>query len=129
MPETKIKIIINNMIKKLLFIGLILFTISLSAQSLDEYKKKQQAEMQKFQQTHTEGTEQLQKKYADYVSKRDAEWADYLRKEWEMFTVFSGKKAPLKPKPDVVPAYVQDAVRQAIACGELRSRGCHLAGC
>lgn len=84
----------------------VLLTCSLPAQTLDEYKKQQQAEMQKFQQTQTEKKEQLRKEYADYVRKRDAEWADYLRKEWEMFSVFSGKKAPLKPKPNVVPAYV-----------------------
>lgn len=92
--------------KHLTFLLLFLFTACLSAQSLDDYQKKQQAEMQKFQKVHAEGTEQLRKEYANYISKRDAEWADYLRKEWEMFTVFSGKKAPLKPKPDVVPAYL-----------------------
>jgi len=78
--------------KNLTFLFLILITSSLSAQSLDEYQKKQQAEIQRYQQTHTEGTEQLRKEYADYVSKRDAEWADYLRKAWEMFTVFRVKK-------------------------------------
>ena len=51
--------------KILTFLLLFLSTVSLSAQSMDEYQKKQQAEMQKFQKTHAEATEQLQKKYAD----------------------------------------------------------------
>jgi hypothetical protein len=84
---------------------LIFLTGSLSAQNMDEYQKKQQAEMQKMQQEQTSGTNKLKKEYTDYVSKRDTEWADYLRQEWEQFEVFAGKKSPLKPKPTDMPAY------------------------
>ena len=103
---------INNiaiMKKKLTFVFTILFSCTLSAQTISEYQKKQQDEMQKFQQANAEGINLLQKEYADYVSKRDAEWADYLRKEWEQFSVFGGKEMPLKPKPRTIPTYLPPA--------------------
>jgi len=79
---------------------------TLSAQTIDDFQKKQQAEMQKFQQSQNNDTDQLQNEYADYVNQRDAEWSDYLRKEWEQFNVFVGKKQPLKPKPQTIPTYL-----------------------
>jgi hypothetical protein len=92
--------------KNLTLLLTVLFSCTLSAQTISEYQKKQKAEMQKFQQANAEGTNQLQKEYADFVSKRDAEWADYLRKEWEQFSVFAGKGMPLKPKPRTIPTYL-----------------------
>lgn len=92
------------------FLLLVFFAGSLSAQTLNEYQKKQQAELQKMQQEQASGTNKLQKEYADYVSKRDAEWAEYLRQEWEQFEVFAGKKSPLKPKPNQMPAYTPPSV-------------------
>ncbi len=95
--------------KNLTILFAFLFSCTISAQTINEYQKKQQAEMQKFQQANAEGTNQLQNEYADYVSKRDAEWADYLRKEWEQFSVFAGKEMPLKPKPRTIPTYLPPA--------------------
>lgn len=95
----------------------VVLTCTISAQTVSEYQKQQQAELQKMQQEQTMGTNKLQKEYADYVSKRDAEWADYLRQEWEQFDVFAGRKAPQKPKPITIPTYVPPAklpVPQAI---------------
>lgn len=74
-----------------------------SAQTFEEYQKKEQANMNKFANEQKEGLNRLQKEYADYVSKRDKEWTEYLRKEWDNFAVFSGKKVIQKPKPQTVP--------------------------
>lgn len=79
---------------------------SLIAQTFEEYKKQQQQQMQQFAQKQQEGIEKLRKEYADYVAKRDKEWQDYLTKEWERYEVFTGKKAPERPKPTTIPAYV-----------------------
>ena len=81
-------------------------TSGLVAQTFEEYKKQQQQQMQEFAQNQQEGIEKLRKEYADYVARRDKEWQDYLLKEWESFHVFSGKKAPERPKPATIPAYV-----------------------
>lgn len=81
-------------------------TNGLVAQTFEEYKKQQQQQMQQFAQQQQQGMEKLRKEYADYVAKRDKEWQDYLTKEWERYQVFSGKKAPERPKPTTIPAFV-----------------------
>lgn len=78
----------------------------LVAQTFEEYKKQQQQQMQQFATQQQQGMEKLRKEYADYVAKRDKEWQDYLTKEWERYQVFTGKKAPERPKPATIPAYV-----------------------
>ena len=85
---------------------LVVVANGLVAQTFEEYKKQQQQQMQQFAQQQQQGIEKLRKEYADYVAKRDKEWQDYLTKEWERYQVFSGKKAPERPKPTTIPAYV-----------------------
>jgi hypothetical protein len=81
----------------------LIFLFSANAQTFEEYQKKEQANLNKFATENKEGMNRLQKEYGDYVNKRDKEFSDYLRKEWENFAVFSGKKLPQKPKPQVAP--------------------------
>jgi hypothetical protein len=86
---------------------LMLFSGALFAQTFEEYKRQQQAEMQKFAEKQLEGMAKLQQEYADYVAKRDQEWTDYLKKEWENYQAFTGNKVPERPKPKESPIYSQ----------------------
>ena len=95
---------------------LMLFSGALFAQTFEEYKRQQQAEMQKFAEKQLEGMAKLQKEYADYVAMRDQEWTDYLKKEWENYQAFAGNKVPERPKPKESPVYSQtSAETSAIA--------------
>ncbi len=87
-------------------IAVLMLTAGFSnAQSLEEYQRQQQAEMQKIAEQQAESLSHLQKDFTDYISKRDQEWADYLRKEWENYEAFSGMKAPERPKPVTIPIF------------------------
>jgi len=74
-----------------------------SAQTFEEYQKREQANLNKYSNDQKEGLSRLQKEYADYVSKRDKEFTEYLRKEWDNYAVLSGKKVSQKPKPQTIP--------------------------
>lgn len=87
-----------------LFLLLALCWIS-QAQTYEEYVKQHQSDFQKFKEEQNRLMEKLRKDYSDWVKQHDKEFSDYLNREWANFQVFAGKKAPEKPKPDVMPEY------------------------
>jgi hypothetical protein len=97
------------------FMFLTLVFSGVYAQSFEEYKKQQEAAMQKFADEQKEGLSRLQKEYADYVEKRDQEWADYLKKEWENYQAFTGKEMPQRPKPTTVPVFKPAPAKEQVA--------------
>lgn len=78
---------------------------SVYSQTWEEYQKQEQANYNKFVREQNDYLNKLRKEYDNYVKQQDKDFAAYLLKEWENYAVFSGKKAPEKPKPKQVPEY------------------------
>ncbi len=91
--------------KKLLcaFLSFFVVLFVAKAQTIDDYQRQQQAEINRLKISQQESIDNSKGDYLKYLSKRDIEWSDYLRKEWESFQVFAGNPVPEKPKPQLVP--------------------------
>ena len=92
--------------KKIFFFMLFLFMSgTIMSQTYEEWLKQEQANFGKFKLEQEKMLQAMRDDYASYVKHRDREYSDYLRKEWESFRVFSGKKPPEKPKPTALPEF------------------------
>jgi hypothetical protein len=86
--------------------ALVLFYIpELQSQTYEEYVKQYQADLKKYAEQQEQMIVRMRADYQDYVARCDKEYSDYLKKEWEKFQVFAGKKPPQKPKPATIPEY------------------------
>lgn len=85
----------------------LIFAIHSQSQTYEEFVKQRQTEFDRFRKEQADAISGLRKEYADYIRKKDREYADYLKNEWNKFQVFTGKKAPDKPKPKAIPAFTQ----------------------
>ena len=94
---------------KNLFLLLMLLSISsiIEAQTYEEWLKQEQSNFNKFRVEQEKMLQEMRDDYANYVKQHDKEYSDYLKKEWENFQVFSGKKPPEKPKPKAIPEFKQ----------------------
>ncbi|MEI6750130.1 MAG: hypothetical protein WCM93_13305 [Bacteroidota bacterium] len=93
-------------LRKFFLLAMLLLTFGATeAQTYDEWQKQEQLNFNKFKADEQKMLQKLRDDYSGYVKKQDKDYSDYLKKEWENFQVFSGKKAPEKPKPQSIPAY------------------------
>ncbi|MEI6683848.1 MAG: hypothetical protein WCO44_14550 [Bacteroidota bacterium] len=91
--------------KLLLFIMLVSLSGTIMSQTYEEWLKQEQDNFGKFKLEREKLLLEMRNDYASYVKQHDHEYSDYLKKEWENFQVFSGKKPPEKPKPTVIPEF------------------------
>jgi hypothetical protein len=92
--------------ERIFFIVIMLSTVSVTnGQSYEEWLKQEQANFDKFRLEQKKMLQEMRNDYANYVNQHDKEYSDYLKKEWDNFQVFSGKKPPEKPKPPAIPAF------------------------
>ncbi|MBQ8157401.1 MAG: hypothetical protein IJ081_00060 [Prevotella sp.] len=71
---------------------MLLGTLSVSAQSFEEYKRQQQAKYNNYVQKKTE-------EFRAYRDRVNAEYADYMRKAWKREEAQPAKPLPKRPEP------------------------------
>ena len=70
---------------------------------LHNAQKEQRKATQSLNKEYQQYIKKSNKEYSDYLKKCDKEWAEYLRKSWTEYTLFTGVKPNIKPKPTKPP--------------------------
>ena len=87
------------------FIFLLLLSLGLRAQSVDELKKQSEKDMQQMRRQQEQLMGQMQQDFDAFVKQADKDFANFLKQSWQDFEAFRSKKGPLQPKPVVLPHY------------------------
>lgn len=77
---------------RIIVVLLCLYTVSASAQSVEEYKRQQQAKFNSYAQKKAE-------EFRAYRDRVNAEYADYMRKAWTREEAQPAKPLPKRPEP------------------------------
>ncbi|MFH0893554.1 MAG: hypothetical protein V2A54_03870, partial [Bacteroidota bacterium] len=92
--------------KKFFLLVIILFVSSaIKSQTYEEWLNQEQINIDKFMLEQEKMLQELRNEYTSYVKLHDKDFSNYLKKEWESFHVFAGKKPPEKPKPKTIPEF------------------------
>ncbi len=105
----------KSIYKALVFAGTFLFLFNvavLPAQTLEEYKKQQKAEKNKFKEDYKAGFEQFVKERDEAIQKMDDEFKEFLKKEWTNYELFKAERRKPEPKPDTEPVYKAQTDKQ-----------------
>lgn len=81
------------------------FGIAAQCQTLEEFRKKREAEMSAMKKGQHVFMQKMQEDFNAYVEKRDSEFAAFLAERWEQFQTMKGIPLPSPPKPDLTPEF------------------------
>ncbi|QZT38280.1 hypothetical protein K5X82_05095 [Halosquirtibacter xylanolyticus] len=91
---------------KQLFLLILLFstlTSVIKAQTLEEFKKQQRQELNKFAKKEQQGIQSEQDKYLQYKMEASAAFTKYLEEEWKAFNTFKANPIPESVEPEQIP--------------------------
>jgi hypothetical protein len=84
---------------------LILLSLGIKGQSVEELKKQSEKDMQHMRRQQEQFMAQMQQGFDAFVAQADKDFAGFLKQSWQDFEAFRSKKAPLQPKPVAIPAF------------------------
>jgi hypothetical protein len=75
------------------------------AQTIEEYKKQQEAEKREFAIGDDDGFVKFKKEHDEEIKKMDDEFKEFLKKGWGKYKLNSNDEKRTEPKPDSTPVY------------------------
>ncbi len=75
------------------------------AQTIEEYKKQQEAGKSEFVKGNNDGFVKFKKEHDEEIKKMDAEFKEFLKKGWIKYKLNSNDEKRTEPKPDSTPVY------------------------